>query len=343
MNTELLNSTLDKYEREGCCGVLRITKNDVIIFERSLGYANAKTKEAFTKDSMFTLYSLSKPFCAIGLMKLYDRGLIDIDEHPGKYLREAMGFHKDLKIYQLLNHTSGIPDFVQTKEFYEKHSSGKESEKELLSEISKYDAFFEPGKDSRYTNVNFVIPAMIIERVSGMTYSEYMEREVFCHLGMKTAVVDYNGRRVENRVQGHDKNVNGELCPIEKTYFSMFGAGDIMGTVDDVYCLATAIKNKLVLSEKSWKRVLTPSPINGYGYGCSIYDWHGKKRIQHNGGSAGFRTLHFLLPEYDLDVILLTNSGFGEYRDLIGEAVHTAYFGESYDKVKKIEMDKGYI
>jgi hypothetical protein len=144
-------------------------------------------------------------------------------------------------------------------------------------------------------------------------------------------------------VQGHDKNVKGELCPIEKTYFSMFGAGDIMGTVDDVYCLATAIKNKLVLSEKSWKRVLTPSPINGYGYGCSIYDWHGKKRIQHNGGSAGFRTLHFLLPEYDLDVILLTNSGFGEYRDLIGEAVHTAYFGEIYDEVKKIEMDKGYI
>ena len=128
MNTELLNSTLDKCEREGCYGVLRITKNDVIIFERSLGYANAKTKEAFTKDSMFTLYSLSKPFCAIGLMKLYDRGLVDIDAHPGKYLREAVGFHKNLKIYQLLNHTSGIPDFVQTDAFYEKYRESTVSE-----------------------------------------------------------------------------------------------------------------------------------------------------------------------------------------------------------------------
>ena len=343
MNKDQLNKALDAYEHEGCYGMLRITEGGRLIFERSLGYANAETKEPFTKDSMFTLYSLSKPFCAIGLMKFYDRGLVDIDEHPGKYLDEACGFHPNLKIYQLLNHTSGIPDFVQTVDFYKKYRFSGKSEFELLPLLSEYEGFFEPGESGRYTNVNFVIPALIIERVSGMPYAEYMEREVFAPLGTKGAVVDFDGREVQNRVTGHDRNENGELFAVKKSYFSMFGAGDIMGTVDDVYCLAEAIKNKRLLSEKSWERVLTPSPVSGYGYGCSVYDWHGKRRIQHNGGSAGFRTLHFLLPEYDLDVILLTNSGFGEYRDLIGEAIHRAYFGEDSKDSKTIEMDKGYI
>ena len=343
LNTEKLNAALDVYESEGCYGTLRITEGEGVIFERNLGYANAQTKEPFTKDSMFTLYSLSKPFCAIGLMKLYDRGLVDIDEHPGKYLEEARTFHKNLKIYQLLNHTSGIPDYMQTVEFKARHVGKGKNEWELLPILAEYEGFFAPGEDGRYTNVNFVIPAMIIERVTGMPYSEYMKAEVFEPLGMKCAVVDREGMFIEHRVQGHDRRDGGRLVPVGKTYFSMFGAGDICATVDDVYCLNLAIKNKLLLSERSWERILTPSPINDMGYGCMVYDWHGKRRIQHNGGSMGFRTMHFRLPEYDLDVILLTNSGFGEYRDLIAEAIHDSYFGESTEKAKKIEMDKGYI
>lgn len=343
MNWKKLNSELDRYEAEGVGGMLRITEKDKVIFERSLGYANANTKEAFTKDSMFTLYSLSKPFCAIGLMKLYDRGLVDIDAHPGKYLPEAKGFHPDLKIYQLLNHTAGIPDFVQTEEFCKKYRFSGISELELLPILSEYEGFFAPGTDGRYTNVNFVIPALIIERVSGMTYAEYMKKEVFEPLGMKTAVVDRPGLFIDHRVSGHEKDENGILFPTEKNYFSMFGAGDICATADDVYCLGLAVKNRLLLTENSWERILTPSKINNMGYGCMIYDWHGKRRIQHNGGSQGFRTMHFSLPEHDLDVILLSNSGFGEYRDLIAEDIHKAFFGESSQKSKKIEMDKGYI
>ena len=343
MNWKNLNSELDRYEGEGVGGMLRITERDEILFERSMGYANCETKEEFTKDSMFTLYSLSKPFCAIGMMKLYDRGLVDIDEHPGKYLKEAEGFHPDVKIYQLLNHTSGIPDYVQTESFCKKHRFSGKSELELLPILSEYEGFFAPGTAGRYTNVNFVIPALIIERVSGIPYAEYMKKEVFEPLGMKTAIIDSEGKAVQNRVQGHDVNANGELFPVNKTYFSMLGAGDAMGTVDDVYCLNRAIKNKSLLSENSWKRILTPSPLNDMGYGCTVYNWHGKHRIHHNGGSAGFRTLHIQLPEYDFDIILLTNSGFGDFRNLISEAVHDARFGVCSSEEKKIEMDKGYI
>lgn len=343
MNWKKLNSELDRYEGEGVGGMLRITERDEILFERSMGYANCETKEGFTKNSMFTFYSLSKPFCALGMMRLYDRGLVDIDAHPGKYLKEAEGFHRDVKIYQLLNHTSGIPDFVQTEEFCKKYRFSGISELELLPILSEYEGFFAPGTAGRYTNVNFVIPALIIQRVTGMPYAEYMKKEVFEPLGMKTATVDSEGKYVEHRVEGHDIDGKGRLFPVKKTYFSMLGAGDVMGTVDDVYCLNRAIKNRTFLSEESFRRVLTPSPLNDMGYGCTVYSWHGKHRIHHNGGSAGFRTLHIQLPEYDFDIILLSNSGFGDFRSLISEAVHDARFGISSAEEKKIEMDKGYI
>ena len=79
------------------------------------------------------------------------------------------------------------------------------------------------------------------------------------------------------------------------------------------------------------------------GLGCNVRQWHGKKRITHNGGSRGFRTLHIQLPEDDFDIIILSNSGFGDARGDISEMVHDAYYGNE-DKTKAVfEMDKGYI
>ena len=127
----------------------------------------------------------------------------------------------------------------------------------------------------------------------------------------------------------------------------MFGAGDIVGTLDDVYCLNKAIKHRLLLKDETWKEVLSPSPINNMGMGCTVSDWHGKQRITHNGGHLGFRTLHIQLPEDDFDLIFLSNSGFGDARWDISEMVYRAFYGDE-DTIgestgETVEMDKGYI
>ena len=121
MNTtacERLDCFIDKYySLHQNSGYLRITLKDEIIYERAIGFSDIENKVEFTKDSMFTLYSLSKPFCAIGILKLKDRGLIDIDNHPSIYLPEAKGFDARVTIRQLLHHVGGMPDFVQTARF----------------------------------------------------------------------------------------------------------------------------------------------------------------------------------------------------------------------------------
>ncbi len=324
-------------------GVFRITVGDKVRLDTKIGFADIENKIDFTDDSMFSLYSLSKPFCAIGLLKLKDNGLINIDCHPFLYVPEAKGFDERVTIRHLLHHVSGLPDFEQNNEFKEKYAPGyAKYARKHLKILTGYPSYFSPGTDVKYANINFVLCALIIENVSGMNYSEYMKKEVFQPLGMKTAVIDNEQLTIFNRVQGYGL-LNNELIKTDKVHDWTLGAGDIVATVDDVYCLNKAIKHRLLLKKETWQEILTPSPVCKFGMGCTLTTWHGKKRITHNGGHKGFRTLHIQLPDDDFDFIILSNSGFGNARDDIAEMVYDAFYGKDESFGESFTMDAGYI
>ena len=98
----------------------------------------------------------------------------------------------------------------------------------------------------------------------------------------------------------------------------------------------------MLISKESWNVILTPSPLNNMGCGCTVASWHGYKRIVNNGGCDGFRVMHFLLPDEDFDVIIMSNYGFGEARNTIAEFVFEAFL-ESRGETVKFDMDKGYV
>lgn len=343
IKSDLLNEYIDEYMKIfNFSGVIRVTEKDEIVYQRNVGFANYQEKTAFTKDSKFTFYSLSKPFCAIGILRLYDLGLIDIDEHPKKYLKQMSGFNEKLKIRHLLHHVSGLPDFEQIREYNEKYYNVKENLLQELEVLSKIEQGVEPETETKYANINFEICALIIEKVTGLSYEDYMHKEVFVPLGMKTARIDSKNMYVENRVQGYDYK-NGEFYAVDKSCRWMKGGGDIVGTVDDVYCLNLAIKHKKLLKEETWAQILSPSKINEFGMGCLIRKWHDKNAVWHNGGHTGFRTLHVQIFEDDFDLILLSNYGGGNARYDIAEAVFTARYGIDKNEQAKIKMDQGYI
>ncbi len=337
---KLKNNILTYCENNKIMGMVRITYKEEIILDMSCGYSDLENKTPFTENSMFTFYSLSKPFCAIGLMKLWEKGLIDLNAHPSKYVPECEGLDKRVKASHLLNHTSGLPDFESTPEFKEKYAPGYyKSLRNHLRLIKDYPQAFEPGTSHKYANINFVICALIIEIVSGKSYSEYMKTEVFEPFGMKTAIIDNENTDVSSHVKGYEL-IDGKLTEVLKSRNWLFGAGDIVGTINDVYCLNKAIKNCLLLNPETWNKILTPSPINNMAYGCNITNFNGKRRITHNGGHTGFRTLHVQIPEDDFDIIILSNSGFGNSRNDITDMIYNQFY--NLDNIEKIEMDKGY-
>lgn len=331
------------YKNNKNSGCVRVTLKDKIIYEKFTGYADIENKVEFTNNSMFTLYSLSKPFCAMGLMILKDKGMVDINLHPGTYLDEAKGFAGDLTIKHLMQHISGVPDFTQNTDFSEKYE-GETSEqlRNKLLLLSKEDMLFAPGTKAHYTNTNYIICALIIENVTGMHYADYMKNEIFTPLGMHNTYIDRKNLVLKDRVKGYQL-IEDKITPVERETEWVLGGADVVSTVEDVYCLNKAIKHRLLLSAESWDEILTPNPLNSMGLGCTINEWYGKKRIVHNGGWSGFRTMHVQLPEDDFDIILLSNSGWGNARRDIIEAIYSAYYGNSTLKSDILKMDVGYI
>ena len=325
-------------------GVLRVTGKDEILFEMQTGYADLARQEPFTPKSVFSWYSLSKPFCVLGFLKLVDRGLVSLDEHPARTVPEAAGLDARVTFRHMLHHVSGIPDFEQNGEFAAAHAPGyARYARAHLAELARFPSYFAAGEGAMYANVNMVIPALAVENITGTPYPYFMQREIFAPLGMHTATVDDEERHVPHRVQGYALGEDGTPVPVEKSHDWLLGAGDIVGTVKDVYALNRAIKEWLLLSPDLWRQVLTPHPKSGMGMGCTVSNWHGWRRITHNGGHTGFRTLHVQLPEEDFDLIFLSNSGYGNARNDISEMVYRAFFGDFSDGAAEIAMDRGYI
>lgn len=339
---------LDKKIEEYCManqimGTIRITVFDQILYQNSFGLADLENKTPFDDQTKFFFYSLSKPFCALGLLKLKDRGLVDLDAHPARYVAEAKDFDKHVTVRHLLLHASGLPDFQLNKEFCEKYAPGyPRRTREHVKLLTKFPSYFAAGTRGMYANINFVLCALIIENITGLNYADYMRKEIFEPLGMKTALIDDENVTTSHLAQGYALE-NGQLIAVEPARDWLLGAGDIVGTVDDVYCLNKAIKHGLLLTKDTWLEVLTASPVSHFGMGCRVSEWRGKHRVVHNGGHTGFRTLHEQILEDDFDLIILSNTGFGNARDDLMMIIHNFFYGTENQTNEKIEMDKGYI
>ncbi len=247
-------------EENHISGMLRITLKDRVLLEAAFGYADHVAKIPFCAQSMFSLYSLSKPFCAIGLLKLCDAGSVDLDAHPACYLPELKGLDARVTLRCLLHHVSGLFDPEQDMaHFAAAGVSADAALAEFVAALPALPLHFVPEQGKLYANINYNIPALIMERVSGVSYAEYMKREVFEPLGMQSAAVDSEGLEIPHRVKGYEWN-GAEMSEVKRATFGMLGAGDIVATVNDVYCLNLAIKHRSLLRESTWEQVLTPSP-----------------------------------------------------------------------------------
>lgn len=340
---------MDQYLGKYCqlyklSGIFRVTLKDEIIYQRNMGYADIEHKVPFDNSTIFTLYSMSKPFCVFGIMTLADKGLVDIYAHPSKYLPEAAAMDSRITIKHMMQHTSGLRDFIQERSIQDRYIDDPAPDmRRAVAEMAGKPLNFEPGTATRYTNINFTSLALIIENVSGMKYADYMLQNVFTPLGMKHTRIDQHSLVAERRARAY--TIDGDdIVTTQRLNPEFFiGAGDVIADIEDVYRLNHAVKHKLLLSPESWKEILTPSDVGVFGLGCQVANWHDKTRIQHNGGSNGFRTLHLYVPEDDLDIILLSNFGFGDARWSLMNAVYAAFYGDAEQQAEAEAMDAGFI
>jgi len=265
--------------REGFPGIsVAVIQNNKILFQKVYGVKSLQSKDPLNDNTIFSIGSVSKAFTGVGIMLLVQKNKIDLEDPIKKYMKDIPAAWGNITIKQFMTHTSGIPDV--------KGEKNKESFEETLKQAAKLPmAFIPAGKKQQYNNFNFAILGKLIERVSGMSYLDYMTTNIFKPLQMNRTGVMTNPKNV---AMGH-MNKNGKWEEME-THFEAgdYGipSGGLQTSLNDFIKFSQALGNNSILNANVTKAMWTPySDKNSNTPG-----WHsrmaGNELVIHKGGGG---------------------------------------------------------
>ena len=299
-----------------------------------MAWPTSKEKTPIRFETTFELASLSKPFTSLAVCILKDRGKLSLDDEVRKYVPELPEFDKKnpIRIVNLLQHTSGLPDYTEFDEPKGRHPNYVDNEDyaKLIADKPKLVALhFQPGAKYEYSNTNFMLLALIVERMTKKSLGTFMHDEVFVPLGMKHSwiyerpdpapkhptlgYVNAVGYR-KDRQDGWTPNWGAP--PFRTETLLATGDGCVWTSLEDMVQFNAGMHARKLLKPETWKRALAPShtkngKTNDYGFGWGLGLEAGGKIawFGHNGSWRGFRTQYRHYPEGNRAIIVLSNGG----------------------------------
>jgi len=270
--------------------------------------------EFFDSDSKTRIASIVKPMTSIAIMQLYEKGELQLDDPIQKYLTGFSGEYKNLiTIRDVMSHTSGIAGYKNKQE--------KENTKNYSNLADAFKIFkdrpllFEPGKAYSYTSYGYVVLGLIIEKVSGISYADYMQKNIWKEAQMKNTGFEIYGEVYKNKATLYQLNSKGEIQLAKANNLSdRIPGGGVYSTVDDLLAFGRAVlQNKLIRIE-TLKIMLKNPEIkkggNGYGLGWTLYGEHPELGFLfgHGGTQTGASNLLMLLPDKQIVLVILSNT-----------------------------------
>jgi len=300
-------------------GAVLIAKDGKIIYEKGFGVADINTKEPITGKTLFNIGSISKTFVAFGILQLAKENKLSLQDDIDKYFPDFKNrvIAKKVKIYHLLTHTSGLPDIRRVKEDSVFYLTAKDEEN--WAAIKPADTLeFEPGERFNYSNPAFNGLALIIEKVSGQKWQDYLKEKIMRPSGMNTSTIT-DGSYPESGVS-HGYLYDGEIF-FEKDYgeeptFAASGNGGVWSSVEELWKYEQAIQQHIFLDSlwisrsrnilhfENWKDTLPPF----IGLCWFISKAGDENMIGHTGSQGGFRADYVWLPEKNVFYVLLCNT-----------------------------------
>jgi D-alanyl-D-alanine carboxypeptidase len=288
-------------------GAVLVARNGKILLQKAWGQANRETGAPNALDTRFRLGSMNKMFTAIATLQLVEAGKLALNEPIGKYLPDYP--NKDVAskvtVRHLLTHTGGTgdifgPEFVQNRLTLREHS-------DYVKLYGTRGLTHEPGAEQQYSNYGFVLLGALIEKVSGMSYYDYVRARIFQPAGMTLTDSLPETENVANRAIGYTKAGGGSWAPnTDLLPWRGTAAGGGYSTVGDLFRFAQALESGKLIS-KAMLAEATKAQSEGYGYGFGI-DGEGElKSYGHNGGAPGMNGDLRIYPQLGYVVVALSN------------------------------------
>ncbi len=295
------------------------------IFRKALGFANREWNVPATPDTVFRIGSTTKTFTATAILQLAEEGALTLDDPIAKYYSAAPAAWSGITLRHLLNHTSGIPDFVQVNGFIRGAARLQDRPEELVGLVRDQPLEFAPGSKFHYSNTGYVLLGLVIEKVSGKRYANYLADTFFKPLGLSHTAYDDFADLVENRASGYWRPAG----PFENARLMTPEASDASGalrsTADDLLAWDQALHAGKLLSRASLEAMFTDYG-HGYGLGSFVETRHGHRLWDHGGNVPGFCSAFEYYPDDGVTVIVLDNVE-GQDAERLASELAGAYFG----------------
>jgi CubicO group peptidase (beta-lactamase class C family) len=294
-------------------GAVLVGRDGKIIFEKGYGLADEEWGAPNSPTTKFRIASLTKQFSAACILLLQERGLLHVEDPISRYLSGLPEAWQSITVHQLLTHTSGIHNYTDSPQMKKLDRTGA-TPRELIALVEDRPLDFKPGTKWSYSNTGYILLGMIIEKLSGQSYAEFLKTNVFDRLKMANSGYDRATDVLKERASGYDAN-NGRIANADFIDMSVpFAAGGIYSTVEDLYIWNEALTQEgKLLSAASLKQMFTEYPEAAsqgqhYGYGVVISRLKfGKLLYYHGGGVEGFSSSIQRYPEQGVCIIVLSN------------------------------------
>ena len=291
-----------------------IYKDGKVVWEGGVGYQDMENSIAAKSNTLHRTASIAKPMTAIAILQLYEQNKLELDVSIQKYLPDFPKKEKAITIRQLLHHTSGIKAYQSNKEA--SNTKNYPTLTDAMTVFKDRDLNHQPGTNYHYTTYGYVVLGAIVERVSGMSFRDYMKQNIWEKVGMKNTDVEIFGKQYANKSKLYRKNASAKFIADIQTDLSVkIPGGGFYSTVNDLLKFGAAILNNKLISAATFEMMIKDSGLkkrgNPYGMGWFIYgkssDASGKL-IGHSGSQSGTSTQLMIYLDQKIVVATMSNT-----------------------------------
>lgn len=289
---------------------LAVIQNGQVVKEKGYGLADVERGVPVTTNTVFEIGSITKQFTATAILMLVEQGKIRLEERITRALPGLPDAWHTVTVRELLSHTSGIPDYEAIMGYGGYRNVMTPAQVIALAASKGLD--FTPGTRWNYSNTGYYLLTLLLEKVTGETYAQFVQSHILAPLSMTHTRPSEPTDIIPNRAAGYAYK-NGRLenrDPMQPT--ASGGAGMLVSTVGDLEKWDAALSAQALLRKSSYEQmwannILSDGTASGYGFGWFVSPLHGHRSQEHSGGTAGFTTDIRRLPDDHLTVIVLTN------------------------------------
>jgi CubicO group peptidase (beta-lactamase class C family) len=318
-----------------------VAKEGEVLFRKAYGMANLELDVPMKPEMVFEIASITKQFTAVAILMLVEEGKLSLEDDIRKFIPDYPTHGHTITVHHLLTHTSGIKDYGSIQGIWDKARLDHTSE-EILDYFKNEPMDFDPGEKYLYNNSAYFLLGMIIEKVSGLPYPEFLENKIFSPLGMENSYYGSQKRIIPNRAYGYQKGKEGW---VNAEYVSMTNpgaAGSIMSCVDDLLTWNQALLENKLISAGSMRKAISNYTLNdgksiNYGYGWALSKVQGSPTYEHGGGIFGYLTKALYLAEEKVYVTTLSNRD-DKSPDKINAQIAAITIGKPYPAAEKIML-----